>query len=116
MKVFFKYYKDHFSYNIAITIALTITYLMMNSSAILKQGTGNINNFFPIIINFSFIFLIPGFIGSIFSHNLLQKNEKYFYYNLGLSDIKLNFVVFISNIILVLSVCFLFIKIGKYYA
>lgn len=101
-RIFLPYNRSILKISIIFSIVLTI------SSLVLFNGVFKSDN----IINsltYSYIFwlMTGGFLISVFYFELTRKNEYYFYYNLGISKIKLLLSAYLLHLVFIIPILFI---------
>ncbi|PAM93816.1 hypothetical protein B4N84_16210 [Flavobacterium sp. IR1] len=89
LKVLLKYYCDVNFFNLIYTLLVSVLFLNFNYAPIIFASVGT-------------------FLG-VLSFQYFYSNQYYFYYNLGLTKMKLNTFVFILNLIVSILLFFIFI-------
>ncbi len=101
-RIFLPYNKSILKTSIIFSIFLTI----FSSLFFIEEFTSdNIINF----LTYSFIIwlMTGGFLISIFYFELSRKNEYYFYYNLGISKIKLLLFAYVLHLVFIIPILFI---------
>jgi hypothetical protein len=96
-------------YNLTIlktNIILSIFLTALSSVILLAIPTSH-TPVFVIIRSFVIWIMTGGFLLSVFYFEITRKNEYYFYYNLGLSKLKLILVTYTLHVIVILPLLFI---------
>lgn len=102
ISLFLPYNKTILKTNIIFSIFLT-----MLSGLLFLTKTSSHSPIYIIIFSFIVWIMTGGFLLSVFYFELTRKNEYYFYYNLGLSKIKLLLTAYLLNFLFVLPIIYL---------
>lgn len=101
-KLFLPFNKTILKMSVIFSIFLTF----LSSLFILTQ-TSKHSLAYLVIAFFTFWILTGGFLLSFFYFEITRKNEYYFYYNLGISKIKLLLMTYLLHIIFILPLLYI---------
>jgi hypothetical protein len=96
-RLFLPFNKTIIKVNLIFSVFLTILSVLMFFS---EFPSGNIIHI--LLLSFIIIFLTGGFLLSFFYFELSRKNEYYFYYNMGITKIKLLIMAYMLHLIFII--------------
>jgi hypothetical protein len=102
IRLFLPYNKTILKTNIIFSLFLTLL-----SSVILLSMPSTHSATYLILRSYVVWILTGGFLLSAFYFEITRKNEFYFYYNLGLSKVKLLFSAYLLSIVAVIPILFI---------
>jgi hypothetical protein len=82
--------------NVTVSVLLTILSLLVSFDQKIEQSV-----IFILISSFVVWIMTGGFLLSLFYHHLSRKNEYYFYFNLGLTRLKLIGAAYLIHFVLI---------------